>query len=380
MGETKREDGRYGIVIIGAGRAGRAIARALSADPRFAVTMADPVEENARDARDQGAEVRDASGGDREAMKKLLRNADVAIVAAPDSVAPPVAEAAREAGCHYLDLSEDAGTGERVAAIAAGADRVFVPHCGLAPGYVSSLVMDAAHQAGIGADIRVYVGVLPEHRTNRLGYGNMWNIDGLMTEYLSPCRVIQEGKPASLPPLSRHETLTLDGSPYEAFTTSGSLDGLVDQLADRVASLVFKTLRYPGHLDYIRFLIDDLGLSRRPDFLRNLLLNGLPVVENDKVVIAINARSRKEDAPGGLPRERTYYQTISARHEADGAHASAISVVTAAHACSMIDLLCSGHAPSGGILRHEDVALPLLRRSSFFEPLLAGERPVFPAR
>ena len=24
---------------------------------------------------------------------------------------------------------------------------------------------------------------------------------------------------------------------------------------------MFKTLRYPGHLDYIRFLLDDLGLS-----------------------------------------------------------------------------------------------------------------------
>ncbi|MDP4033632.1 MAG: hypothetical protein Q8P60_12410 [Pseudorhodobacter sp.] len=31
----------------------------------------------------------------------------------------------------------------------------------------------------------------------------------------------------------------------------------------RVAGLVFKTLRYPGHLDYMQFLLPDMGLGPR---------------------------------------------------------------------------------------------------------------------
>ena len=48
-----------------------------------------------------------------------------------------VAEAARKAGTHYFDLTEDVEVTRAVRAIAVGASEAFVPQCGLAPGFIS---------------------------------------------------------------------------------------------------------------------------------------------------------------------------------------------------------------------------------------------------
>ena len=45
-----------------------------------------------------------------------------------------VAEAARKAGAHYFDLTEDVEVTRAVRTIAVGAEQAFVPQCGLAPG------------------------------------------------------------------------------------------------------------------------------------------------------------------------------------------------------------------------------------------------------
>src|SRR5690606_24884428 len=75
----------------------------------------------------------------------------------------------------------------------------------------------------------------------------------------------------------------------EAFLTAGSVDALVDLVRPRVRNLVFRTIRYSGHLDYMQFLLDDLGLRARRDLLATVLRNGLPDSEPDAVVIYVGA-------------------------------------------------------------------------------------------
>ena len=60
-----------------------------------------------------------------------------------------------------------------------------------------------------------------------------------------------------------------------------------DTLAGKVGSLDYKTLRYPGHLALMRFLIEDLGLRDKSDTLRTLLQDALPRSLQDKVVVFV---------------------------------------------------------------------------------------------
>jgi len=358
------------IVIVGAGRAGMSIAHVLGSDQRYAITLVEPVEEVVTKARSIGFDVVKQSGTNSTAMESLLADASAVVVAAPDFVACPVANAAVVAGCHYLDLSENSKIATEIESIASGAAGVFVPGCGLAPGYISTIVNDVLKQSGDNSKIRVFAGVLPVHRTNRLGYGNMWSIDGLVTEYTNPCNVIVSGRREKVPPLSELETVVIDGTPYEAFTTAGSLDNLAGSLEGSVNSLVFKTLRYTGHLDYIKLLIDDLGLGDRLDTFKNVLQNGLPVIENDMVILGVVAKVKRQVDTYYRTHESSHFQRICSKRHENGHQESAVSRVTAAHTCSVIDLLWDDLADHSGLLHPEEISLDMLRTSRFFEPLL----------
>jgi saccharopine dehydrogenase-like NADP-dependent oxidoreductase len=85
-----------------------------------------------------------------------------------------------------------------------------------------------------------------------------------------PCLALRNGHLTNLARLSEPETVFLNDEAFEAFTKADSLDAPTRACQGRVGEVVFKTLRYPGHLDYIRFLLDDLDdlglLPRRYQF------------------------------------------------------------------------------------------------------------------
>jgi len=361
------------VLILGAGRMGQRIAAMLGQDARFAPLLtARDGEALALAARAGLGTAALAGAGFRDDLGTLLARVRAVIMTDTDAAAPEVAALARQAGCHYLDILESAASGDAVAAAAqdlpAASPSCFAPGCGLAPGYVTALVAEALARAGPETEITVFVGVLPDRPTNRLGYANIWGVDGLIDEYTQPCNAIRNGALVSLPALTEAETVTLGGTRYEAFTTAGSLDALARRHAGRLGGLVFKTLRYPGHLDYMRFLLDDMGLAQRLYQLRNLLTTALPHSEDDRVLIAIRSR------PGPGSPEHWTGQVLRARADRDGHNLSAISTATAAHVCAMTDLICTAGLERRGLIAPGDIGPALLRRSPFFD-LLGPARP-----
>ncbi|MCP3969728.1 MAG: hypothetical protein GY717_05325 [Rhodobacteraceae bacterium] len=345
------------IVVVGAGRAGEAILHLLAGDERFQPLAIDIDYDRVRAMREAGIDAEQISGANAAQMTPVLKGAAAVICAAPPGVTVPLARSAIEAGCHYVDMCEDLTAQETVIAEAGGAGRGFAPGCGLAPGLVTLLVDAMIREAPDGADITAFVGVLPAERTNRLGYGNLWGVDGLMAEYTNACLSLQAGKIVSQPPLHALETLEIGGETFEAFTTSGSLEDLVRHYAGTIRGLEFKTLRYPGHLDYIRFLLDDLGLSGRHYMLRNLLLNGLPEIERDRAVVHIVDRN-----PDAMRRQTRHFEAEAIE---DGKYRSAVSSVGAAHVCAVTDVLVHGLAPRNGALHHTDLTLEVLAQSRY---------------
>lgn len=349
------------VLILGSGRMAQRIARVFGDDPRFAPMLA------ARDA--EGAALPGLpmlpplTGGLAEALATALRGQSAVVLADPALAGAEVARAAIAAGCHYLDIVESTASAAAIGRLAGAAQEAGValaPGCGLAPGWVTALTAEALEQAGPQDDITVFAGVLPARVTNRLGYANIWGIEGLVAEYTAPCLGVRDGRLADLPPLAEVETVQVDGLRLEAFTTAGSLDALARDWQGRVGGLVFKTLRHPGHLDYIRFLLEDLGLARRLYQFRSLLTTALPRTEEDRVLVAIRRRS------GGVDHWASQVTTAAA------GPVSAVSTITAAHVGATLDLIMQGAAAPGliapGALRPRD-----LRRSAFFGLLAPTE-------
>jgi saccharopine dehydrogenase-like NADP-dependent oxidoreductase len=356
------------ILVIGAGRTGRAIGHTLVGDGNFSVTLVDSNCQATDLARRGGLAIREADAACIEDVAKIARGFDTLICAAPNYLAPGLSTVAADGGLHYLDLGEDQDVAAKVKKVAKGAKGKFLTGCGLAPGFVANLVADLVADAQPPIDVTVRVGTLPVNTSNRLGYGLTWNVDGLIHEYSSPCEAVREGQPAVLVPLEGYEHFVLSGSQYEAFNTAGGLGDLCTYLAGKVDRLSFKTVRYRGHCDLMKFLLDDMGLGRRKDLLRAVLSNGIPAIDQDKVIVYVTVLSQR----GYSRHETSHIQTIHGIETQKGERASAMQSASAAHVCAMADLIRQDVIGGGGSQGVGSVTLAQLARSPFAATLLAG--------
>jgi hypothetical protein len=84
-----------------------------------------------------------------------------------------IAEGARAARTHYLELTEDVASALRVRAPAVDASAAFVPQSGLAPGFVSIAAFDLTKHFEALDSVKLRVGTLPQYPSNalaRLGF------------------------------------------------------------------------------------------------------------------------------------------------------------------------------------------------------------------
>src|SRR4029079_18880225 len=195
---------------------------------------------------------------------------------APYQLTTIVARAAKAAGAHYLDLTEDVAASRVVRDLAKDAKTAFIPQCGLAPGFITIAAWDLAKHFDELHDVRLRVGALPRYPSNALNYNLTWSTDGVINEYCEPCEAIVNGQLRETPPLEECEEFSLDGVTYEAFNTSGGLGTLCQTLDGQVRNLNYKTIRYPGHCAIMKALLNDLRLRDRRDVLKDILENALP--------------------------------------------------------------------------------------------------------
>ncbi len=234
------------VILLGAGHIGWAIAALLHDTGDYAVTVADRNPAALAKVAQLGVATEVVDSTDRAALAVLLGRFDVVINALPYQMAITVATAACVAGTHYFDLTEDVQATRAIRALAQGAPTVFMPQCGLAPGFIGIAAHELVKRFSRVRDVKMRVGALPEFPTNELKYNLTWSVDGLVNEYCHPCEAIRGGQPELVQALEGLEHFSLDGVEYEAFNTSGGLGTLCETLAGQVDSLDYKSVRYPG--------------------------------------------------------------------------------------------------------------------------------------
>ncbi len=347
------------VVVIGAGKIGQLVVRLLS--ERYPVHVCDADEAAARrnvgDAAQsvQGLDVQDAG-----ALRKAIEGATITINCCPHFCNLPIATAAAEVGTSYIDMSEDVETGNAIVELARDTPHYFVPRCGIAPGFIQIV---AAHlMAGYESIDRAHlrVGALPENPTNALKYNLTWSTDGLINEYGNPCEAVVDGKLQRVEPLEGYERLVIDGVEYEAFNTSGGLGTLAQSMIGKAKHLNYKTIRYVGHRDLMKFLMFDLKLNEYRNILKQILESAVPATQQDRVVVLVSVVGQK----GGVLTQQTYTKTVRSG-ERYGRKYSAIQLITASSAAAVADLVLTGQMPHTGYVRQEELDFIAFCRSPY---------------
>ncbi|MBP9664046.1 MAG: saccharopine dehydrogenase NADP-binding domain-containing protein [Pyrinomonadaceae bacterium] len=136
----------------------------------------------------------------------------------------------------------------------------IIPDCGLAPGMVSILAMHGAQQFDVVDEIHIRVGGLPQNPQPPLNYQLVFSVEGLINEYIEVARVIRNGVINEIESMTELENISFDGFPeLEAAQTSGGTSTLPDTFLGKVEELDYKTIRYAGHFERFKTMID-LGL------------------------------------------------------------------------------------------------------------------------
>ena len=348
------------ITLLGAGHIGQTIARLLAHSGDYQVTVVDRAEAALAKLAGEPVATRCVETADPQALLGALRGQEAVINALPYHLALTAATAAREAGVHYFDLTEDVAATRAIKAMAEGSRTAFMPQCGLAPGFIGIVAHHLAKGFDTLHEVKMRVGALPAFPTNSLKYNLTWSVDGLINEYCHPCEAIHDGERLDMLPLEGLEHFSLDGTEYEAFNTSGGLGTLCETLDGRVRNLDYKSVRYPGHRAAMKMLLEDLQLRDDTETLKSILRRAVPATMQDVVLVFVTVSGLRG---GHLVQEVFARKIFADRNEA--APLSAIQITTAAGICAAVDLFREGRLPQRGFIRQEQVALPLFLANRF---------------
>ena len=354
------------VLVLGAGKIGALVSGLLAESGAYRVALADIDAAAARSVvAAHGLSGLEALGLDARNRDALLTRlgahpVDAVVSSLPFYCNTTVAEAARAAGCAYFDLTEDVEVTRSVRRIAEGAPAAFVPQCGLAPGFVSIAAGELVTHFDRLRSVKLRVGALPQHPNNVLKYSLTWSTEGLINEYGNPCLAIVDGRPAEVAPLEGLEEIEIDGTPYEAFNTSGGLGSLGETWGERCEQMTYKTIRYPGHCDQMRLLMNDLKLNEDRATLKRILENAVPQTLQDVVIVYVAVTGWQN----GELREENYVNKIYPQVVA-GRLWSAIQVTTAAGVCAVLDLVLADPARYAGFVPQESFALPAVLANRF---------------
>ncbi len=341
------------IALLGAGHIGHTIASLLADSGDYEVTVVDRSAEALAKLNIANVKHVLTDTSDAAALRGALRGQQAVINALPYHLATLAATQALAAGCHYFDLTEDVAATRAIKDMAQGAATAFMPQCGLAPGFIGIVAHHLAQSFDTLQEVKMRVGALPAFPTNSLKYNLTWSVDGLINEYCHPCEAIRDGQNIEVLALEGMEHFSLDGTEYEAFNTSGGLGTLCETLAGRVRTLDYKSVRYPGHRDLMKLLLEELQLKDDQETLKTIMRRSIPSTMQDVVLVFVTVSGMR----GGALVQEVFARKIFA-DRSETRPLSAIQITTAAGICAAVDLFREGRLPQQGFIKQEQVALP----------------------
>ena len=277
-----------------------------------------------------------------------------------------LSKAAIETGANFCDLGGNNYIVDEQLSLDADAKAAgvnIIPDCGLAPGMVSVLAMHGTAKFDTVDEIHIRVGGLPQHPLPPLNYQLVFSVEGLINEYIETARVIRNGNLTTVESMTEIESLSFDGfPPLEAFQTSGGTSTLPDTFLGRISELDYKTIRYAGHCDKFKTMID-LGLCSSEEMLvdfqkvtprkvfGDLLQRHLPADGPDYVLVRLDFVGRK-----GGEIKRLRYDIVDKQDEATSM--SAMMRTTAFPASIIAQMMASGDVLERGATPQEKAIDP----------------------
>ncbi|MCE7744966.1 MAG: saccharopine dehydrogenase [Candidatus Heimdallarchaeota archaeon] len=253
-------------LVLGSGLMGRAAAfDLLRHDDTRELILADIDESNLKSVADflNDSRVKTVvlDAKDKAQVLEVMKGIDSVMACISYTLNYDLTKAAIKSGANFCDLGGNNTVVAKQFTLSKDAEKAnvtVIPDCGFAPGVASIFVENGASKLDVVEEIHIRVGGLPQDPKPPLNYSLIFAVQGLTNEYIEIVEVIRDGKLTEVEPLTEIEEIEFP-EPFgklEAFQTSGGTSTLPKTFLGKVKELDYKTIRYKGHCEKMKAILD----------------------------------------------------------------------------------------------------------------------------
>lgn len=297
----------HNIIVIGSGMIGSAMAIDLAG--KHKVTVADKnrevlhkLKQKARNIVTQQLDVKD-----HDALQQLVRKHDLAINAVPGFLGFETLRSIIDSGINVVDIAFFPENALELDALAREKGVTAIVDCGVAPG-MDNFILGYYNGLMKLNQFECLVGGLPKVRKWPFSYKAPFSPVDVIEEYTRPARYVENGMIVTKEPLSDCEFVEFEKTgTLEAFNSDG-LRSILHTMS-HIPNMKEKTLRYPGHVEYVKVLkesgffstaeIDVKGSGIKPlEFTSRILFNEWKLGDNEEEITVMRVTLKGETGEG----------------------------------------------------------------------------------
>lgn len=258
------------IIVLGAGMVGSAMAVDLS--KKYGVTLADWSIQRLEHLKNkhQAITILQLDVCDKTKLQSALENFDLVVCAVPGFLGFETIKTVIEAGKNVVDISFFPENALELDALAKAKGVTAIVDCGVAPG-MHNIILGYHNEKLKLTDFETLVGGLPKAKKWPFNYKAPFSPIDVIEEYTRPARYVENGNTIIREALTDCDLVEFDKvGTLESFNSDGLRSILFTM--PHIKNMKEKTLRYPGHVEYVKVLKDSGFFSEK-----KIMVNGTEV-------------------------------------------------------------------------------------------------------
>lgn len=297
------------VIVLGAGMVGSAMAIDMAKNHNVTLTdlsksVLDKVKQKHNNLTIQQLDVTDKAD-----LKNTVKQHDLVINAVPGFLGFETLKSIIEAEMNVIDIAFFPENSLDLDALAKEKNVTVIVDCGVAPG-MDNVILGHYNEKMKLTDFECLVGGLPKIKKWPFCYKAPFSPIDVIEEYTRPARYVEHGEVVVREPLTDCEYVEFDKvGTLESFNSDG-LRSIIYTMP-HIPNMKEKTLRYPGHVEYVRVLKESGFFSEEKveingnmvsplDFTSKILFNEWKLGETEEEITVMRITLKGENAKGEI--------------------------------------------------------------------------------
>ena len=210
-------------------------------------------------------------------LRKVVSDYDIIVDSLPSYASKDLFVAVSELGKKMVSISYTDFDFMQFNEIAKKKKAIIIPDCGAAPGFSHLLAGYSSKKIKNPVSVKMVVGAIPKMPKPPFMHNITWSVHDLLEEYIRRAKIKIDGEISEIEPFSNIENERLFDLDLESFYTDG-VRSFVQSFPD-IPNVEEKTLRYKGHLDFMKAFKDAGLLSYKEYEFNKIELKGIDIFE-----------------------------------------------------------------------------------------------------